>query len=295
MPPRALASATISFGLVAIPVKLFTSTEAGESIKFRMLHSKCNSPLKRPYYCPKDQEMVERDEIVKGYEYGKDQFVLVKDEEIKGVEEEATKAIDIAEFVPLDLVDPVYFDKAYFLGPDKGGERPYKLLSQAMKQKGIGGLAKYAARGKQYLVFVRPFEDGLLMQQLRYANEVRSFGEVDLGDAVVKPAELKLALQLMEQTTSKQFRPEEYEDEVRTRMLEVIQQKIDGQEVTFAPGESPQTQVIDLMEALKASLGGSDAPKATKKATKAPSSRKPAKASPRKATKKVATKKRASG
>jgi DNA end-binding protein Ku len=292
MPPRALASATISFGLVAIPVKLFTSTEAGETLSFRMLHAKCHHPLKRPYWCPNDQEMVDRDDIVKGYEYAKEQFVLFTDDEVKALEEEATRAIDINEFVALDEVDPVYFDKAYYLGPDKGGERPYKLLSMAMREKKIGGLAKYAARGKQYLVFVRPFEDGLVLQQLRYANEVRAFGDVPVGDATVKPGEMKLALQLIEQSMSDAFHPENYEDEVRTRILEVIQQKVDGQEVTFAPGESPAAQVIDLMEALKASLGGgAGAPKA-EPAKKAAKARKPAKASPRKKAKKTGTRSR---
>ena len=290
MPARPLASATISFGLVSIPVKLFTTTESAETISFRLLHSKCKTPLKRPYWCPTDEEIVGRDDIVKGYEYAKDQYVLFTDEELKGVDQEVTRAIDIEEFVPYEQVDAVYLDKPYYLAPEKGGERSYKLLSLAMQKKGLGGLAKYCARGKQYLVLVRPHGDGLVMQQLRYANEVRPFSEVPYeGDAKVKDSELKLAVQLVEQTATKEFKPDKYEDEVKLRLQEIIQQKIQGEDVTIAPGETPKAQVIDLMEALKASLdmtSGKGKPKArTARTTKA---RKPAKASPRKAAKKVA-------
>jgi DNA end-binding protein Ku len=232
--------------------------------------------------------MVSYDEIIKGYEYAKDQFVLFTPEEIKAVEESATKAIDIEEFLPLDQVDPVYFDKSYYLGPDKGGERPYKLLASVMGKLKLGGLARYAARGKNYLVFIRPFEDGIIMQQLRFANEVRPFGEVPLGDNVtVKPMELKLAEQLIEQTMADKFRPQNYADDVKGRIQEIIQQKLNGQEIAFVAGESPMAQVVDLMEALKASLEGKVKAKKAggKKAETAATTRKPAKASPRKAKK----------
>ena len=281
MAARPLASATVSFGLVSIPVKLFTTVEAAESISFRMLHKPCGSPLKYQYWCPKDDKAVERDDMVKGYEYAKDRYVLFSPEELKALEEEATKAIAIEEFVALDKVDPVFYDRAYYLGPEKGGERAYKLLAQAMRQKGLAGLARYAARGKQYLVLVRPVEDGLVLQQLHYAKEVRSFADVPLpAKTEVKDSELKLALQLIEQSISDAFKPEKYEDDVKTRVQEVIQQKIAGQEVTFAPAEAPKAQVIDLMEALKASLAatGGRAP-----AQAAGAARKPAKAAPRKA------------
>ena len=290
MPARPLASATISFGLVSIPVKLFTTTESAETISFRLLHSKCKTPLKRPYWCPTDEVMVERDEIIKGYEYAKDQYVLFTDEELKAVDQEVTRAIDIAEFVPLSDVDAVFLDKPYYLAPDKGGERSYKLFSMAMEKKGLGGLAKYCARGKQYLVLVRPLDDGLVMQQLRYANEVRPFTEIPIeGSAKVKEAELKLALQLIQQTVSKSFKPEKYEDEVKGRLQEIIQQKVDGEEVTIAPGEMPKAQIIDLMDALKASLDVTPARGKAKAKTKTAKARKPAKASPRKSTKKSTT------
>jgi len=287
-----MASATISFGLVSIPVKLFTTVEASESISFRMLHQKCGSPLKYQTWCPKDEVKVERDDTVKGYEYAKERFVVFTTEELKALEEEATKAIAIEEFVPVDKIDPVYFDKAYFLAPEKGGERAYKLLSQALAQKALCGLAKYAARGKQYLVMVRPLEDGLVMQQLHYAQEVRSFSEVPRPKTQVKDSELKLALQLIEQSVSEAFQPEKYEDEARKRVKEVIEQKIEGQEVTFAPSEAPKAQVIDLMEALKASLAqASDG--APAKASAPQRVHRPAKAAPRKAAAK-SVRKRAS-
>ena len=287
MPARPLASATISFGLVSIPVKLFTTTESAETISFRLLHAKCKTPLKRPYWCPTDEVMVERDDIIKGYEYTKDQYVLFKEEELRAVDQEVTRAIDIEEFVPIGDVDPIYMDRAYYLAPEKGGERSYRLLSMALEKMGLGGLAKYCARGKQYLVLVRVLEDGLLMQQLRYANEVRPFSEVPIdGKAKVKDSELKLALQLIKQTVSKKFSPQKYDDEVKARLQEVIQQKIQGEEVAFAPGETPKAQVVDLMEALKASL---EVVPGKKGKTLPAKGRKPAKASPRKTAKKTST------
>jgi DNA end-binding protein Ku len=298
MSAHSIGSATISFGLVSIPVRLFSTGQSSESISFRMVHKKCGTPVKQQYICPKEGKTVERDDIAKGYEYSKDQFVLFSNEELKAVEEEATKAIAIAEFVPLESVDPVYFDRPYYLGPDKGAERAYKLLAEAMKQTGVAGLAQYAARGKQYLVMLRPMEGGLVMQQLRYADEVMPFSDVGVPASEVKPEELKLARQLMEQNITEKFRPERYKDAVRNRMLEIIQQKVEGQEITFAAGETPKAQVIDLMEALKASLGMEEAgPAKRSKAAAAPAQRRPAKPSPRTATKAAAeapVKKRAS-
>jgi DNA end-binding protein Ku len=280
MSAHSIGSATISFGLVSIPVKLFSTGQSSESISFRMVHKQCGSPLKQQYICPKDGKTVEREDIAKGYEYMKDKFVLFSPEEIKAVEEESTRAIAIMEFVPLVAVDPVYFDRPYYLGPEKASERAYRLLSEAMKQTGVAGLAQYAARGKQYLVMLRPMEGGLVMQQLRYAEEVRPFAEIGAPQTEVKPEELQLALQLMQQTMKEEFHPERYQDTVKKRMQEIIQQKVEGQEITFAPGEAPKAQIIDLMEALKASLG-SEAEESPKSARAAAGDRKPAKPSPR--------------
>jgi DNA end-binding protein Ku len=260
MAARALSTATISFGLVSIPVKLYTTGESRGAISFNMLHE-CGTRLKQQYWCPKDEKVVARDETVKGYEFAKGQYVIFKDEELKALEAEASHLIEIREFIPAPLVDPVYFEKAYYLGPDKGGDKPYQLLAEAMRDTERVALASYAARGKQYLVLLRPFEDGLLMQQLRYPDEVRSFSEVERGGAKPSDKELALARRLIEQISSEEFRPEEYEDEVKKRIEEVIARKVEGEEVTYVEAPEPQAKIIDLMEALKASLdakGGSE-------------------------------------
>jgi DNA end-binding protein Ku len=254
MSARPFASGTISFGLVTIPVKLYSTGESSVGITFNMLHRKCGSRLKQQYICPVDNEVIERDDIVKGYEYSKGQYVLFTDEELKALQPEPTNAIEIAEFVQTDLVDPVYFEKAWYLGPDKGGDRPYRLLAEAMKQTGRAALARYAARGKDQLVLLRPFEGGLVMQQLRYADELRDFAEVPIGPAEVKEPELRLAIQLIEQVATDEFTPESYEDTQRKQVRELIEKKVQGQEIKAAPAPAPKAQIIDLMEALKASL-----------------------------------------
>jgi DNA end-binding protein Ku len=199
MSARAMGSATVSFGLVAIPVKLYSTGDSSESVRFNMMHRACGTRLQYRYYCPTDETFVERDEIAKGYEFAKGQYVLFSDEELKAVSPEPTNAIDIGEFVPLDQVDPIYFEKSYYLGPDKGGAKPYRLLAEAMKKSGQAAVARYAARGKDYLVLLRPFDQGLIMQQLRYADEIRAFSEVPVGEGAVKASELDLALKLIDQ------------------------------------------------------------------------------------------------
>jgi DNA end-binding protein Ku len=256
---RALAGATISFGLVSIPVKLYSATQAEAGVSFNMLHAKCGSRVKQQYICPRDNEIVSRDEMVKGYEFAKDQYVTFTPDELKALEEKATQTIEISEFVPLEKIDPVYFDKAYYLGPEKGGEKAYQLLAEAMRETGRSGLARYAARGKQYLVLLRPSAEtggGITMQQLLYSDEVRPFSEVPIPDAEVKESELKLAKQLIEQIASETFDPTQYHDDVRQRIEEDIRRKVDGQEIAVAGPEPEPARVIDLMEALKASLGG---------------------------------------
>ncbi len=250
-----MASGTISFGLVSIPVKLYSATQASAAISFNLLHSKCGGRLKQQYICPRDDNMiVERDQMVKGYEFAKDRYVTFTPEELKALEEKSTQQIEIAEFVPSDKIDPVYFDKPYYLGPEKGADRAYRLLAEAMRKSGRVALARYAARGKQYLVQIRPLpEGGLVMQQLLYKDEVRPISEVELPEGEVKPAELALAEQIISQISSEEFRPEKYKDDVRERIQEQIQRKVEGQEIQIEP-EKPQTKIIDLMEALKASL-----------------------------------------
>lgn len=295
---RPFASGTVSFGLVTIPVKLYSTGESAAGITLNMLHAKCGSRLRQQYVCPVDNEVVGRDEMVKGYEYAKGQYVLFTEEELKALNPEPTNTIEIAEFVPLENVDPIYYEKSYYLGPDKNGDKPYRLLAEAMKKTGRAALARYAARGKDYLVLLRPFEGGLILQQLRYADELRPFSEVPLGPAEVKEPELRLAMQLIEQIASDEFRPQEYEDTVRMRTRELIERKVQGEEITAAPPEAPRAQIIDLMAALKASLeaaqpAASEAPRvAAEKTLKAAKTvalgeRKPPKPAPRTAARKA--------
>ena len=254
MAARPLSTGTISFGLVTVPVKLYSAAESASGVSFNMLHEKCKTRLKQQYICPQCNEVVTRDQTVRGYEFAKEQYVAFTEEELKAMAEQNSPAIEITEFVPLSKVDPIYFDSAYYLGPDKGGDRAYTLLAAAMRETQRCALAKWNARGKGYLVLVRPVPKGLVMQTLHYADEVRAIDEVPLGDAQLKDAELKLAVQLVDQISSDEFRPEQYEDEVRKRYHEAIQRKVEGHEVTAAPPEQPRAQIIDLMEALKASL-----------------------------------------
>jgi DNA end-binding protein Ku len=262
MAARSIGTATISFGLVSVPVKLYSASETSSGVSFHMLHAKDNTRLKQQYICPSDGEIVPRDQMVKGYEFSKDQYVTFTDEEIKSAGEEATRAIEITEFVPISKVDPIYFEGGYYLGPDKGGDRGYALLAEAMRKTGRCALAKWAARGKGYLVLVRPVDDGLVMQQLHYADEIKKMSDVGIETTKVKESELGLAIQLVEQIASDEFHPEHYEDEVRKRLQVAIQQKVEGQEVTAVAPEQPRAQIIDLMEALKASLAKKAATKA---------------------------------
>jgi len=274
MSARAMGSGTISFGLVAIPIKLYSTGESSKSVRFNMIHEKCGTRVQYKYYCPTDDELVDRNELVKGYEFAKGQYVLFTKEELKALDPEPTNAVEITEFVPLTEVDPIHFEKSYYLGPDKGGDKPYRLLAEAMRETGRAALAKYAARGKDYLVLLRPFEEGLVMQQLRYPDEIRSFSEVPVGDAEVKPAELQLALQIIEQIAADKFKPADYEDHQKQRMWELIERKIEGQDIVAAPDEAPKAQIIDLMEALKASLGEEGDKKPAKRSERKPAAKK---------------------
>jgi len=281
--PRAFASGQIAFGLVSIPVKLFSAAEANERISFNMIHADCGSRIQQQLFCPKDERTIGRDETVKGYEFSKGQYVLFNEDELKQLEQKATQQIEIVEFLPDSQIDPIYFQKANYVAPDRGGDRAYALLAKALGQTGRWALAKYSARGKQYLVVIRPVGKGLVMHQLYYPNEIRSMEELDLGEPVIKDNELKMAIQLAEMGANDEFHPENYRDEVQERIREQIQRKIDGQEITMSASEEPRAQVIDLMEALKASLGNSK-PRAaaTKAPMKAETSRKAPKAAPKK-------------
>jgi len=256
MPARSIGTATISFGLVSIPTKLYTTNESSGDISFNMLHDADNSRLKQQYVCTKCNEVVDRDHTVKGYEHAKGQYVVLSGDELKALDAVATQTVALEEFVPAVAVDPLYVEKSYYLGPDKGGERAYKLLADAMIDTGLVGVASYSARGKQYIVLLRPFKQGLIMHQLRYAQEVKDWAEVPIPDLPeIKPAELGLAKQIIQQIAHETFDPKKYKDDVQERMMELIQKKVEGQEITMTPEAPSAGKVIDLMAALKASLG----------------------------------------
>jgi DNA end-binding protein Ku len=256
MPARNIATATISFGLVSVPVQIFSSSESKSSVSFNMLHKKCGTRVKQQYICPKDNdEVVPRDEMVKGYEFAKDQYVILTADEIKALEEKGTGTIEVTEFVPLEKVAREYVDKVYYLGPNKGGDRAYRLLAAALQDTGKAAIGQYAARGRNKLILLRPKDGRLVMEELHYADELRSAAEVEVPEGDVKPMELTLAKQLIEQTATDSFEPEKYKDTRRERMMAEIEKKVAGKEITMA--EAPQEasgKIIDLMEALKASL-----------------------------------------
>jgi DNA end-binding protein Ku len=278
---RSLASLTIAFGLVSIPVKLYSATQASSGVSFNLLHKACGSRLRQQYICLKEDVVVERSEMAKGYEFAKDQYVTFTPEELKEMEEASTQAVEVSEFLPISAIDPVYYDKAYYLAPDKGGAKPYSLFLEAMRKTGRCAVGRYAARGKQYIVLLRPAGDVLVMQQLLYADEVRSAEELEIAPAEVREAELKLAMQLIEQISADAFRPEGYEDTVKKRIEAAIQRKVEGKEISLAapPEEARGAQVIDLMDALRASLGKQKAaqPAEEKQAAPAAGARKPPK------------------
>jgi DNA end-binding protein Ku len=295
MAARSIASLTVSFGLVSIPVKLYSATEASRAISFNLLHKACGSRLRQQYFCIKEEVPVAREDMVKGYEFAKDQYVMFTPEELKALEEAGTHSADITEFVPIEAIDPVYFDKAYYIAPDKGGAKPYALLAKALRESKRCALGRWAARGKQYIVMIRPVEDGLVMQQLMYAGEVRSIKDIDIPKTEVRDAELKLAKQLIDAQTSKAFDPTEYTDRVAARIHDSIEKKVAGQEITMTEAPETGAQVIDLMEALRASLE-KKGPARAKAAPEPAAARKPPKraaaaetvaATPRKAAKKL--------
>lgn len=253
MAARSTGSGTISFGLVSIPIKLYTATSA-KSIGFNLLHGKCGSRVKQQYICPVDNEIVERKDMVKGFEYVRDSYVRFSDEEIKALEAERTDSLDLIEFVPLDTVDLIQVEKTYYLGPDKGGERAYRLLSESLERSQKVAVGRFSTRGKDNLVIVRPYKQGLLLHEVFYADEVRSFDDVDTGGAFeFKPIEKQLADKLIQELSVKTFEPSKYSDQYAARVMGAVEQKVAGEEVIVSK-EAPKAQIIDLLEALKRSV-----------------------------------------
>jgi DNA end-binding protein Ku len=255
MAARSIGSATISFGLVSIPIKLYSASQPNAGVGFNLLHRECGSRIRQQYVCPTCERVVERKDLVRGYEVSKNQFVTFTDDELKAMETQASRAVDIEQFVPLSAVDPIYFDRAYYLGPDKGAEKAYRLLIEAMRATDQVAVAKYVLHGKEHLVVLRAAAHGLVLHTAFFADEIRDQREIDQGGAVaVRDAEMTLARKLIDELAADRFEPEKYEDSYRARVLEAVDAKVAGEEVTAPPAETGRAQVIDLMEALKQSL-----------------------------------------
>ena len=291
MAARSIGSGTISFGLVSIPFKLYTATSP-KNVSFNMLHAKCGSRMKQQYLCPIDNEVVARDQMVKGFEYAKDQFVRFTDDELKKLESPRTDEIELVEFVPQSTVDLLFIEKTYYLGPDKGGDKAYKLISESMDRTGKIAVGRYWTRGKEQTVLVRPYKKGLILHYVFYSDEVRSFDEVERGgETTFKDIEVQLAEKLIQQLEAPEFDVSKYRDAYQDRVRGAIDEKVAGHEITAAP-EAPKAQVLDLLEALTRSLGEKAAP-ANEPATSV--AKPPKKAEPREEKAQPAKKKKSAG
>src|SRR5215471_9507973 len=254
MAPRSMATASITFGLVSIPVRLFPATSS-KAISFNLLHNKYKSRIQQKIFCPVDDAIVDRSELVRGYEIEKGRYVTFTDEELKNLEARGDHAIEISEFIPITEVDPVFFESPYLLGCEPTSARAYRLLVKAMDDTKQVALARFTMRGKEHVVLLRTYQDGLMMHTMYYADEVRSFADIDHGvDAPAKEAETDLAKRLISDLREKKFEPDKYKDGYRERVIEAAMQKQSGQEITEAPPEVQRGKVIDLMSALKESL-----------------------------------------
>jgi DNA end-binding protein Ku len=260
MAARSIASLTIAFGLVAIPVKLYSATVGSERLRFHLLHAQDGSRLKQQYVCLQEERVVGREEIVKGYEFAKDQYVMFTPEELRALEEAGSHSVDVARFVPLAAVDPVYFERTYYLAPDQGGAKPFTLFVTALRDSGRCAVGRWASHGRDHVVILRPIANALALHQLYFAPEVMSVEALGVESAKVREAELKLARRLIEQQSAATFDPAAYPDEVKARVEEAIQRKVEGREVSVAePRPGPGGNVVDLMSALRASLERSSA------------------------------------
>jgi DNA end-binding protein Ku len=296
MAARPLSSATIAFGLVSIPVKLYSAAESAATVRFNQIDRRDGSRIKQQLISARTGEIVPKDEIVKGYEFAKNQYVLFTGEELKALEAAASQSVKVDEFVPADSVDRIYFDKAYYLSPDKGGAGAYALFAEALRATGRVAIGRYAARGHQYLVAIRPKDDGLVLEQLHYADEVRDFGEIPIDKVEIKSSELELAKMLIGQLANEKFEPAHYHDEVREQVMALIERKVQGESISVAPTEQPEHKIVDLMEALKASLNAAGERKAAQpaKGRGGAGEREAAETQAKPKAKKVAKKKRAS-
>lgn len=285
MAARASGSGTISFGLVNIPVKLYSANDSSGKISFNQLHADKKIRLKQQMIDPETGAAVPREKIVKGYEYAKDQYIIINDEELEKLEMTTSRSMDITEFVPLSAVDPLYFESGSYLAPEKGAERAYALLAKGLEDMKHAAIAKYVARGKMHLLLIRTLGNALVMQYLRYADEVKPLSEIPVPDAKLSDAELGLARQFITSLAKPEFKIDQYKDEYRERLKDLLDRKVKGESVDLTPAPAPQAKVVDLMEALKASLARTGALPAASPAplaaVAADDERKPPKRSPK--------------
>jgi len=254
----------LTFGLISIPIRLFSAAR-GERISLNQLHSVCHSRIKMPLFCPVCDRKVERNEIVKGYEYEKDQYVLFDEKELDKIEPESARSMEILEFVRLEEIDPLYYESSYYVTPEDEGRKAYQLLLDAMEDSGYAAIAKITMHQREHIVVVRPRENGMTLHTMFYANEIREVAEYGKRTPAAEPkeAEKKLATQLIESLAAK-FEPEKYKDQYQESMKALIEAKQAGQEVAEVP-RAKMAPVIDLMEALKKSIAEKEKPAASKK------------------------------
>jgi DNA end-binding protein Ku len=250
-----IRSGVLSFGLVSIPVRIYPAIK-DQTVRFHLLHKKCGNRIQNRWYCPKDEEVVDRENLIRGFQVSKGKYVKLTEEELDSVEAEANRNIELKQFVPVESVDPVYFDSSYYLGPEKGGEKPYRLLTNALEKRQRVAVAQLVSRGKEQLVLIRPYENGLVMHTAYYADEIRDFDQIPKGDSArVRAEELKLSQGLIERLAMNDFKPDQFKDEHRLRVLGMLKEKRKGKEITVAPEPKERpAPTIDLMQALKRSM-----------------------------------------
>lgn len=265
---RPLRNATITFGLVNIPVRFYTATRS-EDLHFNLLHRPCGSRVNRKWWCPQHEEMIETGDMIRAYPVARNQYVTLSDEEMEILESDENRALEITEFVELREVDPVFFEKAYYLGPGTGGGKTYRLLAEAMKRQNKVAVARWVMGHREHLVLLRPFEEGLVLHTMYYADEVRDFSAIDLEGAELRDKEISLAEMLIDELTEKKFDPLAYKDTYRERLMDKIRAKAEGEVIiSESPGQEKAAEVVDIMEALRRSLEGSAARPAKRVAPK---------------------------
>src|SRR6202163_3891397 len=257
-------SGYLTFGLISMPVRLFSGARSS-GISFNMLHRDDLQRVRQQYYCPADNRVVERSEIVKGYEFRKGEYVVIEPEEIKKIEPQTAKSMEILEFVKSSEVDPVFFESSYYMLPEEAGRRPYALLTKALEESEYVAIAKLTMHNREYTVFLRPHKGGLMLHTMYYAEEVRSVESFGAPDVEIKEAEIKVAHQLIEALAG-EWEPEKYHDTFQDNLKKLIETKLEGGEIQAVEQPKKLAPVVDLMAALKESLAQTKKPAASEKA-----------------------------